>query len=100
MKTLALLLALSALPLSASAATVRQGAPGCMTAELLDQLIDAILKDDQQTGEGLLHGGGCIIVAQDVAATVLQTQDDKVQVKIAKGDLSLDMWVPAKYVEN
>jgi hypothetical protein len=94
-----LLLIFIALPFTASAATVRQGAPGCMTYDLLDQLIDAILKDDQATGENLLSNG-CLILKKDVQAKILDFHDTDLEVEISVGDSSVQMWVPGKYVDN
>lgn len=100
MKTkIALLLVLTLLPGIACAAKVRTGAPGCMTAELLDQLLQAIVNNDQNTGESLLHGG-CIILSQDVDAKLLEARSDKVHVTVSNDKGSLDMWVPVKYFEQ
>jgi len=100
MKTkIALALLLLSLPIAASAATVKNGAPGCMTADLLDLLLSAIIKDDQATGESLLHNG-CVIVNRDMDAEILQVTTDKLEIKVSNGETSLVMWVPIKYVEN
>ena len=97
MKTkVALLLILMLLPGLASAAKVHSGAPGCMSAELLDQLLHAILNNDQATGETLLQNG-CIILNQDVDAKLLEARADKVHVTVSNDKGSLDMWVPIKY---
>lgn len=94
-----LLLILTLLPGLASAAKVHNGAPGCMTAELLDQFLQAILSNDQATGENLLKAG-CIILNQDIDATLLETGVDKVHVTVTNDKGSLDMWVPTKYFEQ
>lgn len=95
----ALLLVLTLLPGLASAAKVHTGAPGCMTAELLDQLLHAIVNNDQATGESLLQNG-CIILSQDVDAKLLETRTDKVHVTVTNDKGSLDMWVPIKYYQE
>lgn len=95
----ALLLVLTLLPGLACAAKVRTGAPGCMTAELLDQLLQAIINNDQTNGEQLLQSG-CIILNQDVDAKLLEARTDKVHVTVTNDKGSLDMWVPIKYFEQ
>src|ERR1051325_3235095 len=94
-----LLLILATLPCAVSAATVRQGAPGCMTYDLLDQLLDAILKDDQAAGETLLNTG-CLILKKDVQAKILDFHNMDLEVELSVGDSSIQMWVPGKYVDN
>lgn len=100
MKTkVALLLVLTLLPSLAFASKVHTGSPGCMTAELLDQLLQAIVSNDQTTGENLLKNG-CIILNQDVDAKLLESRSDKVHVTVSNDKGSLDMWVPIKYFEQ
>lgn len=99
----ALFLALSLLPLAAGAAepikaTVKQGAPGCMTEKLLEQFLDAAMKSDQATGLLLLHDS-CIILKQDMPVTILDQVGEKMKVESNDDGPKLDMWVPAKYVE-
>ena len=104
-KSLMLLSLLACLPLLASAdgyptVTVRQGAPACASQDLLKQLLDAILKDDQATGEGLLKAG-CIILSKDVQGTLRDFSSDGSSVMVRTNtDPSLDMWVPSKYMSQ
>ena len=95
----ALLLVLALLPGLASAAKVRNGAPSCMTADLLDQLLQAIISNDQTTGENLLQNG-CFILNQDIDAKLVEARTDKVHVTVTNDKGSLDMWVPLKYFEQ
>ena len=106
-KSLLLLPILACLPLMAAAdtdgfptVTVKQGAPACATQDLVKQLLDAILKDDQATGEGLLKAG-CIILGKDVQGTLRDfSSDGNVVMVRTSTDPSLDMWVPSKYVDQ
>ncbi len=98
------LLLLTALPLAVSAAapikgTLKQGAPGCMTEALLDQFLAAALKGDQTTGTYLLHDS-CIILKKDMPVLILDLTGEKMKVEADDGGPKLDMWVPAKYVEQ
>jgi hypothetical protein len=99
MKTAALAFAiLLALPAGASAETLKGGLPGCMTPELLDQIMKAILDNDQKTGEGLLQAG-CIITRAGIPVTVLDTSvPGKVKVEAHSGDQSLVMWTVTQNV--
>ncbi len=104
-RSLVLLAILLSLPLSVAAdgfptVTVKQGAPACATQDLLKQLLDAILKDDQATGEGLLKAG-CIILGKDVQGTLRDFSSDGSSVMVRTNtDPSLDMWVPSKYMNQ
>ena len=89
---------LLALPGAASAETLKGGLPACMTPELLDQIMKAILDDDRQTGEGLLQAG-CIITKAGIPVTVLDTSvAGKVKVEAHNGDQSLVMWTVTQNV--
>ena len=105
LRILPLLAILTCLPLLASAAdfptvTLKKGAPACATQDLLKQFLDAILKDDQATGEGLLKAG-CIILDKDIQGTLRDFSSDGSIVMVRTStDPSLDMWVPSKYMNQ
>lgn len=92
------LLALFALSPAASAATVKSGAPACLTSLMLDIYVGAIAHKDEG-GKGYAHEQGCVDLGKDVQADILETQGDDLQVKITAGDgAGLVVWVPASYV--
>lgn len=80
-------------------ATLKQGAPGCMTEALLTQFLNAASKNDVATGTYLLHDS-CIILKQDMLVLILDIVGDKMKVEADDSGPKLDMWVPAKYVEQ
>ena len=80
-------------------ATLKQGAPGCMTEALLVQFLNAASKNDVATGTYLLHDS-CVILKQDIPVLILNLVGDKMEVEADDGGPKLDMWVPAKYVEQ
>lgn len=94
MKFRALLITLLlAFPAMTSAETLKGNLPGCMTADLLDQLMKAIQYDDQKTGDALLHGGGCIITAPGAKVKVIDRSiPGKVEVQAGEGEHTLQMW--------
>lgn len=94
MRLRALFLALLlVVPSFASAETLKGGLPGCMTADLLDQVMKAIIDNDQQTGEALLHGGGCIVTAGGITVKVLDRSiPGKVEVQAGEGEHAVVMW--------
>jgi len=104
MKTsLVLLPILACLPLLATAAddpivTVRQGAPACATEALLEQLMDALIKNDQATGENLLKNG-CIMLGRDVKGTIADFKGTGILVETTDTP-QLGIWVPAKYIDQ
>lgn len=93
-----LLLALFALSPAASAATVKSGAPACLTSLMLHIYVGAIAHKDEG-GKGYAHEQGCVDLAKDAQADILMTQGDAIQVKItAREGAGLVVWVPASYV--
>lgn len=72
-------------------------APGCMTPELLDQLLKALKDDDKKTGESLLDAG-CVVLPDDVVqAELLTVHTDKLEIKVTRNGGSLVMWIPMQY---
>jgi len=93
-----LLLALLVLSPAASAATVKSGAPACLTSLMLDIYVGAIAHRDDG-GKGYAHEQGCVDLGKDAQADILMTQGEDIQVKITAGDSrGLVFWVPASYV--
>lgn len=91
-------LALLALSPAASAATVKSGAPACLTSLMLDIYVGAIAHKDEG-GKGYAHEQGCVDLGKDAQADILATQGGDMQVKITAGDsVGLVVWVPASYV--
>ena len=71
----------------ASAEKIIKGAPACLTADLFDQLVTAMNKNDENALQYLMNNG-CIVTNDTYSATVLdRTWTGTIKVRVyVKGD--------------
>jgi hypothetical protein len=103
MKTkLAPLIFLTSLPILAMGdtqlITVKQGATACSTEALLEQLVDALSKNDQAARDKLLKNG-CVILGHDVKAAIVDFKGAGILIETTDTP-KIDIWVLAKDVAN
>lgn len=74
--------------------TVKQGAVVCSTEPLIEQLADALSKNDQAARDKLLKNG-CVILGHDVKASMVDFKGAGILIETTDTP-KIDVWVLAK----
>ena len=95
MKTTALIL-LSLIAFNTQAKTLGQGRGACISAELFDQYVTAIVTNDELSLEYLLKVG-CVITSGGQSVSVLDSNWGTVHVRAYTDEMTVELWT---YSEN
>lgn len=87
-----LLAALLLIAGGANAASLTGGYPACLTEDLFDQMMQALVTNDQ-TGQAYLLKSGCIVPAAGLQASLLKRASlGKIQIRVYSGTRAFVLW--------
>ncbi len=74
----------------ASAETIQQSMPACVSEELFDQVVTAMRNKDE-AGFGYLMSHGCVALRQGVAVSLLN-RGPELHIRVYSGGEAVELW--------
>ncbi|OOZ41631.1 hypothetical protein BOW53_02830 [Solemya pervernicosa gill symbiont] len=83
---------------TASAEQLKGGYPGCISEDLFDQMVSALVKKDDRA-VGYLLKNGCVMAKSGLPITVLDRGWGTSKVRVYIGDQSVVLWTNSENIQ-